>query len=53
MTQDDLLNFLMDEGVDDWNLWRIADRSILDLSNRDIVDAFAYRGRILFNNPLP
>ena len=53
MVEHELLDFLMKEGVEDWNLWRIMDSSPPNLSECDFVEAWDYTGRAFRGTPLP
>ena len=53
MVQHELLDFLMAEGVETWNLWRITDSSPPNLSECDFVEAWDYTGRAFRGTPLP
>jgi uncharacterized protein YjbI with pentapeptide repeats len=53
VVQHELLDFLMKEGVEAWNLWRIADSSPPNLSECDFVEAWDYTGMAFRGTPLP
>ena len=53
MAQHELLDFLMKEGVEAWNLWRITDRSPPNLSECDFVEAWDYTGMAFRGTPIP
>ena len=53
MVEHELLDFLMKEGVEDWNLWRITDSSPPNLSECDFVEAWDYTGRASRGTSLP
>ena len=53
MVQHELLDFLMKEGVEAWNLWRITDSSPPDLSECDFVEAWDYTGMVFRGTPIP
>ena len=53
MVEHELLDFLMKEGVEDWNLWRTTDSSPPNLSACDFVEAWNYTGRAFRGTPIP
>ena len=53
MDKHDLLAFLMKEGVEAWNLWRLTDSSPLNLAECDFVEAWDYTGRAFTGTPVP
>ena len=53
MVEHELLDFLMKEGVEAWNLWRITDSSPPNLSECDFVEAWDSTGMAFRGTPIP